>query len=47
MNLELFLQNLTEEQKSHLFLLLSTESMNEHSRFNNGRYCPKCHFMPL
>lgn len=45
MNLELFLQNLTEEQKSHLFLLLSTESMNEHSRFNNGRYCPKCHFI--
>lgn len=43
MNLESFLQNLTKDQKQYLFNLLSTESMDEHSRFINGKYCPKCH----
>lgn len=41
-DLELFLRMLTSEEKSHLVQLISVESMDELSRFENGRYCPHC-----
>ena len=42
-NLENLIKNLTKIQKSELLQLLSVEDMNEHCRFENGRFCPHCH----
>ena len=48
MNLELILFNLSKAQKAELSQLLSCDDMNEHSRFENGRFCPHCkHNKPI